>query len=284
MKFTRLAVAIAALSAGTAFAAPTFVVPGGTVVDPFGGIDWASTGTAYTTNFNQATASSTTGGVFDFTTTYFAYANPGSGIQLTSGSTPFLPNLQGGAAPVAGTTNPFELTTVATLNERATCAGGSCTFLVTGGAFNVYLDPNVDSRIGAAASLSQYNNGTLLISGVITSGGSTAPTANNSGQFTINGTVVSTNSAYITPGLDGTSASGTLQLGATLTNYSRPGFVGGDTCVTGGTGVDLRSCTLVFQADANQRFGTQVPVPGTLALLGAAVAGLGFTARRRTAR
>ena len=68
------AAAIIALSAQAALAAPTLVVPGGRTLDPFGGIDWASNGTAFTTGFDQTAANE--GREFSYTTTFFAYATP----------------------------------------------------------------------------------------------------------------------------------------------------------------------------------------------------------------
>ena len=290
MKFNRLAAAIAAMAAGSAFAAPTFVIPGGQSLDPFGGIDWAGSGTAYTQNFDQAAANS--GQQFDFTTTFFSYANPGSGIQRPDGTNFNTPNLQGGQASTGA--NAFELTTVATVNERGQCTNGgaSCTFTVTGGTFNVYLDTNVNSRVGAGATLAQYQDGTRIIGGTITGGDSNFTASSNvpgagSGRVSIAGRTDFTNSAFITPGLDGTTATATLQIGSFTTNWSRPTAIVGaaDSCTASGPGAAPRSCTLTFQADANQSFAVAaVPIPGTLALLGAALAGVGITTRRRVIR
>lgn len=286
MKFTKLAVAIAALSAGTAFAAPTFSYPGGSA-DPFGGIDWSGNGTAFTTDFNQAQANA--GGTFTFNTTFFAYANPGSGITAGNGVAYIVPNLISGDN--AAVPNGFELTTVARFNETGSCnvGGSNCVFSINSGTFDIYLDNNPNAKTGATATLGQYTDGTRIIGGTVSSGTSNFTTTSNGGSGVVSllGSVNFTNSAYITPGLMGTSATATLQVGAFNTGYQRPtGIVGAsDTCTSSGTGTDLRACSVSFQADANQSFSaSQVPAPGTLALLGAAVAGLGFTARRRSAR
>lgn len=286
MKLIKLAAAIAALSAGSAFAVPALTVPGGQVLDPFGGIDWAQNGTAYTTNFDQAAASR--GEQVTFTTTFFAYANPNSGIVSTSGTPYSVSNLR--AESTGGVSNPFELTTVATIEETGSCgpfnagaaSGTVCSFSITGGSFDIYLDTNVNARSGAAAVLSQYADGTRLIGGSISGGQSTysiitaGGITTSSGVVDLRGLVDFTNSAYIAPNLVSTTAVATLQLGSSITNWNRPTQIVGasDTCTPSSA-----SCTLAFQADANQSFA--VPLPGTLALMGVAMAGLGVTSRRR---
>ena len=292
LKSQILASLIAALAAGAASAAPTFTVPGGAALDPFGGIDWASNGTVFSTDFDQTAANS--GRPFSFSTTYFAYANPGSGIQRPDGTSFFVPNLQGGQA--AQGANAFELTTLTTINETGSCSAGgtTCSFAITGGRFDVYLDTNVNSRVGAQAALSQYSDGTRILGGTITGGDTGFATSANvpgagSGRTSIAGVVDFTNASFISPALAGTTATATLQLGAFQTNYVAPTGVVGSTgfCGTNGSGVNPRACAVIFQADANQSFtvgATPVPLPGTLALMGVALAGLGATARRRTAR
>ena len=289
MNFKRLAAAIAALSASTAFAAPTFTVPGGQQLDPFGGIDWASNGTAFTTTFNQTAANS--GQQFNFETTYFSYAVPVTGIQRPDGTNYFVPNLVGGSSdrPLAGTAPLFELTTVATFQETGQCTnnGANCDFRITGGSFDIYLDQSTNARTGGAANLNQYRDGTRIIGGNVTSGASnfTATPTGGTGSTSIMGVVTDTNNTFVTPNLVGTSATGTLQIGSAETAFERPGFLGANTCGAPGAGTAPRACTLVFQADSNQRFMFgQVPEPGTLALLGASMLGLGFGARRRTGR
>ena len=282
MKFKALAVTVAALAASSAFAAPTFMVPGGQQLDPFGGIDWASNGTVFTRSFDQAAANS--GRSFTFESTYFSYAVPITGIQRPDGTNFVVPNLVGGGSgAISG--QPFELTTVATFQETGVCtnAGTNCDFRITSGRFDIYLDQSSNARVGAAANLDNYRDGTRIIGGEVTSGTSnftsTTDGRSGNGSFNVLGTVTDTNSAFITPNLVGTSATGTLQLGSAQTNYVEPGF-----CSSTGTGTGVRSC-LAFQADANQRFEFgRVPEPGTLALLGAAMAGIGFTARRKAAR
>lgn len=282
MKFTRKILgALAALSASSAFAVPAFTVPGGQVLDPFGGIDWASNGTAFTTNFNQFAANN--GIPFQFDMTYFAFARGGSGILDLVGNNFTVPNLFGGTAPSGS--DAFELTIVATFREQATCfAGGTlCSFTTVGlGAFDIYLDTSADAVVGAGALLSQYNDGTRIIGGNIFAGpsGSFNAIAQNGGT-TLNGAVTFTNAAFINPNLVGTTATGTLQIGGSATGWAYPSLiVGPSTCnpfapVNG-------DCTVAFQADSNQNF--RLPEPGTIGLLGAmtlGMAGAGAVRRRK---
>ncbi|MFO1320384.1 MAG: flocculation-associated PEP-CTERM protein PepA [Burkholderiales bacterium] len=284
MKFSRKVLgALAALTASSAFAAPAFTVPGGQVVDPFGGIDWASNGTAFTTNFNQFAANS--GVAFQFDMTYFSFARSTSGILDMIGNSYTVPNLIGGTGPSG--VDSFELTIVATFREQATCFAGGlvCTFTTVGnGLFDIYLDPLVNAVVGAGATLSQYNNGTRIIGGTISAGPSgTFNALAQSGSTTLQGQVNYTNAAYINPNLVGTTAVGTLQIGGSSTGWAYPtGIVGASTCdplnpVNG-------NCTVAFQADSNQNF--RLPEPGTLGLLGAVtlgLAGVGASRRRNKA-
>lgn len=271
--------AAAALAANSAFALPTFQIPGGAILDPFGGIDWKSNGTAYTTNFNQAAAIAGTS--FSFTTTYFAYAIEGSGILRPNGTSFNTPGLTSGDFGGGGA-NPFELTVLATFVEEATCSNGglSCSFTITGGSFAVYLDTTPDAVTGASADIAtQYTNGTQIIAGSIDSGTGNFDSTilgTGSGKNTFFGTVTTTNNTFINPNLVGTTASATIQLGGAITGWDRPtGIVGAsDTCTPTSTG-----CTFAFQADGNQSFS--IPEPGSLALLGAVALVAGAGMRRR---
>ncbi|MDP3493637.1 MAG: flocculation-associated PEP-CTERM protein PepA, partial [Hyphomonadaceae bacterium] len=277
----KLVGALAALSMSSAFAVPAFEVPGGQILDPFGGIDWASNGSAFTTDFNQAKANS--GTPFVFNMTYFSFARATSGILDQNGNSYSVPNLFGGTA-VSGS-DPFELTIVATFQEQATCFAGGlvCTFTTVGvGSFDIYLDTAPNATIGAAAALSQYNDGTRIIGGLISAGPSgTFNALAQNGSTVLQGPVVYTNNAFINPNLVGSTATGTLQIGGSQTGWLRPdGIVGPDTCNPLAP-VDA-NCTVAFQADANQTL--RIPEPGTVGLLGAAFAGIALGVSRKRAK
>ncbi len=279
MTLLKKTVGVAALlTATSAMAVPTFTAPGGATFDPFGGIDWASNGTAYTSNFNQAAAIA--GTPFSFTTNFISFAKSSSGIFDTSSNAFTVPNLFGGTAGSGA--NPFEVTIFATINETAICSAGgvACTFLITGGSFDIRLDTTTDARAGAGAALAQYQNGTQLIAGSITSGiGSfiSFPSlGNGSGFQSFLGQVTYTNPTYISPTLGGSTATGTLQLGSQTTGWTLPAFLGANNCTPTST-----ACRFAFQADANQGFS--IPEPGSLALIGIVALGAGAAARRKRA-
>ncbi len=281
---TLLTAGLLAASIGSAHAIPTFTAPGGATYDPFGGIDWASNGTAYTNNFNFGAA--VAGSAFNFDMTYIAYAKSVAGVLRPNGTSFFIPNLTDGADATNGQANEFELTIVATFNETATCtnSGQNCSFTLNSGSFDIRIGTGAtrDAVTGSLATLTQYSNGVSLIAGTFTPASSgTFSATSGTGNTSLFGTVTSTNAAYINPALVGTTAVGTLQIGNAITSWQRPtGIVGlADTC---GPTSGNSPCLLAFQADSNQDFHIrQVPEPATVALLGLGLFGAGVLRSKR---
>jgi len=277
MKLSMIKATVAAtlaLSAAAAHAIPAFDIPGALVLDPFGGLDYNDGASAFTTDYNAALAAA--GVKFTFTTTYFAFT---STINKPD-TVPFndVGNLVLGSGPNGA--NDYEVTVIAHITEEATCFAGGllCVFDVKGGSFDIYLDENPNAQLGAGATLAQYTDGTKIIGGTILTGSGTfsspplTPTDTGSNDFT--GKVTYTNNAYINPNLLGTEAKGNLRIGNNVANWQRPtGIVGADGC-----NATFTVCSLAFQADGSQYF--TVPEPDSLALLGGALFGAGFVARR----
>ncbi len=157
------------------------------------------------------------------------------------------------------------------------------TITIDSGDWKVWFDQTADA---VYADGSGFTDGDVLLSGTFTSGntviapqGPTNP-GDTSLAATFFGAVTSTNSTYIVPDLTGTTATSTLQFGATITTpftlpSSFPVLVGGGTIAS----APETNSHFGGQADANQSF--QTPEPGSLALLGAGIVVLGFLRRRR---
>ncbi|MDH4393693.1 MAG: flocculation-associated PEP-CTERM protein PepA [Aquabacterium sp.] len=258
--------------AAPSFATPTLVFKDGAntfSIDPFDGFDWQSNATAVVSPpvFNGTTV---------LTTSFLASA---SKIKLEGG---------GDALNVSGLGVDYEFTVKATIRETVVCVlpvGPVCqiaAFTAVGGSYEIFYDDVADSNILTGTG---FVDGLSILTGTIDPGfaGTFALTSATSGAgvFTFNGAVMSTETdntkaAYFAPALAQSNAASTLQLGGTGTSWTPP------SSWTDGGGIPTGS--LVFQADGNQTFDpAKVPEPGTLALVGLSLAGLGF-ARRRIAK
>ena len=105
----------------------------------FTGIDWHSNGTGYVQGFDL-TSCNTTGDTDTFTFTFQAFAG------IINGGSP-TPNLR--VAPPGSAVGTYELTTIAVVNETATCQNVGCSHdpdLERFGNLKIYFD-NTPKRI-----------------------------------------------------------------------------------------------------------------------------------------
>ncbi len=242
----------------------------------FTSIDWHQNGAALVQGFNL-TSASPIGAFSDFTLTYQAFAT-------SIGTSSLTPDLRVGSPGAAVGT--YEMTTTATLFERATCLTAGCTTIAitftpgTTSSWSVFFDTTPDA---VQANGTGFTDGTVILSGTwdeqlstfLATGSAGTPGATGVGSATLTGTVLVTNPAYISPALGGSRFDTTLNFpGQAAPDFTRPTSVNG---IATGPNTDSQ---FVLQVDASQQF-QPVPEPATLALLGAGILCMGALGRRR---
>lgn len=288
MQFKKLAAAVAMaglslVGAGANAAAVTLSNTDGNL-SPFTGFDWADGGVAWTTGFALPTLANPNP---EFTLTYAAWAVKLNGYSTIMDDAVKLDTSANGAFKGNAATISYEYTIWATVKEKVeSCGPTSCTFTVLGGDYSVYYDYKGLAG-GSNAKTVLNGNWTGFTDGVEIIRGKFDPTpssqtfnlvgSSGSNSTALSGSVVYTNTTYVNPALTGTQVTSTLQLGTSQTSA----FTG--VKPTSVEGIGFGANQIVFQADANQDFTNGVPEPGSVALIGLALAACGVVSRRRKA-
>lgn len=276
MKLKQLAVALTAglALAGTAATAQAASI---TTYDgifqgtygPFGGFDWASNGLAVSSGFTLTAAGQSVSTDLTFWASAATVVQPDQSPLIN---------------PSFGILNgDYEYTIAAQLTETAQCTAdngfGLCTqanFILNSGTWNIYYDSAVNANRLAGTG---FTDGTHILGGTFNPGFAgtfTATATGGTGSNTLSGLVTFQDLAYVSPALLNTIAGTELKFGSDRTDG------GGAITATpfGAVSCDRAGGVVCLQADANQSFSA-IPEPGTLALLGLGLLGLGSIRRRK---